>query len=857
MDKAFSGLRARKFSIDVPRLKIGPNRADNRDLKKHINQLHFEPESPPQTPRSVRPPLPQDIEADLRNACAVVLHGFKPTAQTWQEQYGNKPQLDYSAIKQAPRKQVEGNGAPLSKEVSNNEAGPTAQELRAAAEAKFRESERKRQQRQSQARADELMAGPSKMPDMPGRDRSDSQHNRSKSTPYTVPALVAPMPDFAARPKSVMRTASTGTTGSTPQTDSAEYPWSASTALTSATGTPAKDSKRTSAQAVHASAEAVLVTKASIVELRNVNKDSETKDAGKAEFQSPIASAPPAATSGERSDSKILTPPTESTTPVAKVPNRKPVPASTDTSRPPTRQAPAPAPVLTRGYSTDGTSVTSDPSASALSRSQSRSGRRKTKLFEPGSLQRAASRARSVTRDVKDYMRSASRPRQAPPMPEAGSQSGLRRSESRSRQVSSQVKDYVRSASRAVSRKQSMDVSRGHGRSPSQDSFVSARSKAETHFDGGRSRSRREPSKPFYRAKTNASNTDLNSGSDRPSSRGRGADREAAAAASHEQAQVNLNRELPPLPGLDKWKDEEPEPSQTAQASTTSSPLRSTAPTLKPAKPSVGNMREQPNSTDDFATTGDNAQYAPKESVDDVLAARMGAPVSTAAIAKKPTGLRKPNTDIPPPVPAHAPPSVPTTSATIRHIDDFEYSHGYASSPTDPRGESAIKVDRRRSKSALEVYLPTRPAKAHTDNPAVAFSGRAQIVNAPRSNSQSRNVGFGRSMSTRQGPPPPPVQVRNIATSANTPLQHSRDNSDHHVPIYTANAMGDRAVERPQAFRTMSEQSDQAVAGVQKKKWWRFKGGNNGVLKTVTDRNGRSQQGTRDDDSAASPVIRY
>nr|OQO20033.1 hypothetical protein B0A51_13695 [Rachicladosporium sp. CCFEE 5018]OQO24511.1 hypothetical protein B0A51_09542 [Rachicladosporium sp. CCFEE 5018] len=857
MDKAFSGLRARKFSIDVPRLKIGPNRADNRDLKKHINQLHFEPESPPQTPRSVRPPLPQDIEADLRNACAVVLHGFKPTEQTWQEQYGNKPQLDYSAIKQAPRKQVEGNGAPLSKEVSNNEGGPTAQELRAAAEAKFRESERKRQQRQSQAvtRSDELMAGPSKMPDVPGRDRSDSQHNRSKSTPYTVPALVAPMPDFAARPKSVMRTASTGTTGSTPQTDSAEYPWSASTALTSATGTPAKDSKRTSAQAVHASAEAVLVTKASMVELRNAHKDPETKDAGKSEIPTPSNSVPVPAVSGERSDSKILTPPTESTTPVAKVPNRKPVPASTDTSRPPTRQAPAP--VLTRGYSTDGTSVTSDPPASAVSRSQSRSGRRKTKLFEPGSLQRAASRARSVTRDVKDYMRSASRSRQAPPMPESGGQSALRRSESRSRQVSSQVKDYVRSASRAVSRKQSMDIGRGHGRSPSQDSFVSARSKAETHFDGGRSRSRREPSKPFYRAKTNASNTDLSNGSDRPSSRGRGADREAVAGASHDQANVNLNRELPPLPGLDKWKDQEAEPSQSGKASATSSPVRSAAPTLKPAKPSVGNMRENPMSADDFATSRDTAQHAPKESVDDVLAARMGAPVSAAAIAKKPTGLRKSNTDNPPPVPAHAPPSVPATSATIRHINDFEYSHGYASSPTDPRGESAIKVDRRRSKSALEVYLPTRPVKAHTDNPAVAFSGRAQLVNAPRSNSQSRSTGFGRSMSTRQGPPAPPVQVRNIATSANTPLQHSRDNSDHHVPIYTAHAKGDRAGQRPEANRTMSEQSDQAVAGVQKKKWWRFKGGNNGVLKRVGDRNVRPQQDMGSDDSAASPVIRY
>ncbi|KAK6429824.1 hypothetical protein LTR95_014029 [Oleoguttula sp. CCFEE 5521] len=853
MDKAFSGLRARKFSIDVPRLKIGPNRGDNRDLKKHINHLHFEPESPPQTPRSVRPPLPQDIEADLRNACAVVLHGFKPTVQTWQEQYGNKPQLDYSAIKQAPRKAADGNGAPLSKEVSNHEGQPTAQELRAAAEAKFRQDERKRQQRQSQAvtRADELMAGPSKMPDVPTRDRSDSQHSRSKSTPYTGPSLVAPIPEFAARPKSVIRAASTGTTGSTPQTDSADYPWSASTALTSAAGTPAKDSKRTSAQVVHASAEAVLVTKASIVELRSGNKDSEAKDASKAEVQSPSKSAPAAAVSEERSDSKILTPPTESTTPVARMPDRKPVPASTDTSRPPTRQAPAP--VLTRGYSTDGTSVTSDPPTSGLSRSQSRSGRRKTKLIEPGTLQRAASRARSVTRDVKGYMRSASRPRQAPPMPEAGAQSALRRSESRSRQV----KDFVRSASRAVSRKQSMDVGRSHGRSPSQDSFVSARSKAETQFDGGRSRSRREPSKPSSRTKANASNTDLSNGSERPSSRGRGADREAAGGASHEQGHPNLNRELPPLPGLDKWKDEEAVPLQVVGDSATSSPVRLTAPTLKPAKPSVGSMRETPMSADDFAAVREKAQHAPKASVDDVLAARMGAPVSTSAIAKKPTGLRKANTDIPPPVPTHAPPLVPTTFATIRHIDDFEYSHGYASSPTDLKDDSAIKVDRRRSKSALEVYLPTRPAKAHTDEPAVAFSGRAQLVNAPRSSSQSRGAGLGRSVSTRQGPPPPPVQVRNIATSANTPLQHSRDNSDHQVPIYTANARGDRAGERPEAYRTMSEQSGQAVAGVQKKKWWRFKGGNNGVLKTVADRNGRSQQGSRDDESAASPVIRY
>ncbi|KAK0877237.1 hypothetical protein LTR87_008962 [Friedmanniomyces endolithicus] len=97
--------KARKFSFDYPSpggfRKLGPSKSDTRALRNH---LAAPADSPPPTPKSVRPPLSPLAEAELRAACAYVLSNFKPSHIHYSEQHGasgQKQQLDYAAIKES------------------------------------------------------------------------------------------------------------------------------------------------------------------------------------------------------------------------------------------------------------------------------------------------------------------------------------------------------------------------------------------------------------------------------------------------------------------------------------------------------------------------------------------------------------------------------------------------------------------------------------------------------------------------------------------------------------------------------------------------------------------------------------
>lgn len=65
--------------------KIGPSKVDGRTSKESGSR---EEESPPPTPKSVRPPLSPKIDQQLRLACAYVLQDFKPSQQIYEEQFG-------------------------------------------------------------------------------------------------------------------------------------------------------------------------------------------------------------------------------------------------------------------------------------------------------------------------------------------------------------------------------------------------------------------------------------------------------------------------------------------------------------------------------------------------------------------------------------------------------------------------------------------------------------------------------------------------------------------------------------------------------------------------------------------------
>ncbi|KAI7575949.1 hypothetical protein KC343_g22431, partial [Hortaea werneckii] len=134
------------------------------------------------------------------------------------------------------------------------------------------------------------------------------------------------------RPRTGARTESTETTGSTPQTDTTDYPWSdekSSTGMTSAAVTPARGSKRTSSQALQAGSESGSAPKLEPMtddwmrqELEKLKKAQDEKQQQQQQHQEKTASEPKA--SGDETDTtpKIITQvPTPS---IAKVPPRKP-----------------------------------------------------------------------------------------------------------------------------------------------------------------------------------------------------------------------------------------------------------------------------------------------------------------------------------------------------------------------------------------------------------------------------------------------------------------------------------------------------------------------------------------------------
>ncbi|KAI7004348.1 hypothetical protein KC366_g18830 [Hortaea werneckii] len=337
-------MKTRKnFSFDIPRLKLGPSKSDNRAFP---TQLNVDPESPPVTPKSVRPPLSPIVEAELRASCAYVLQNFRPSHVVYNEHTApaapQKAQLDYATIKESvPKDMQRPTHRPISKiSARSNEKPPSEPEV-GESEAmspvglrprshvpiddalKLDKIRRADSQSRARSRAEQLMGGaPPKAPPPTTRQRSDS-HVHTVSSQAKA--------EQTERPRTAARTESTETTGSTPQTDTTDYPWSdekSSTGMTSAAVTPARGSKRTSSQALQAGSESGSAPRVEPMTdewmRQELDKFKKAQDEKQQQQQHREKTASEAKTSGDETDTtpKIITQvPTPS---IVKVPPRKP-----------------------------------------------------------------------------------------------------------------------------------------------------------------------------------------------------------------------------------------------------------------------------------------------------------------------------------------------------------------------------------------------------------------------------------------------------------------------------------------------------------------------------------------------------
>ncbi|KAI7147023.1 hypothetical protein KC352_g28979, partial [Hortaea werneckii] len=662
-------MKTRKnFSFDIPRLKLGPSKSDNRAFP---TQLNVDPESPPVTPKSVRPPLSPIVEAELRASCAYVLQNFRPSHVVYNEHTApaapQKAQLDYATIKESvPKDMQRPTHRPISKISARSNEKPSSEPEAGESEAmspvglrprshvpaddalKLDKLRRADSQSRARSRAEQLMGGAApKAPPPTTRQRSDSHVHTVSSQAKAEPTE---------RPRTAARTESTETTGSTPQTDTTDYPWSdekSSTGMTSAAVTPARGSKRTSSQALQAGSESGSAPKLEPMtddwmrqELEKLKKAQDEKQQQQQQHQEKTASEPKA--SGDETDTtpKIITQvPTPS---IAKVPPRKPVGVSRSASR---RAMESPRSESQQSGVMNGEMIRS-PSVRAREGSSypSRAESRQAKTSS-----RAPSRARSITRQVREYIK-PSRNQQSQKPDEVS------RPPSRSGGVTNQVREYFKPGSTAGSRKGSMDSRRPEirpgSRSRSIDSFRSAMSDmvAGATAEAGKAKTW----KPFHRRGRSHTAGEEGAAAN-GESRGRTATRNGKQASqSNGKPPIDLNRELPPLPGLDSWKNYET-PAIT-------SPIKS------PRSHRSTRSRQEAKPLSLEPDIGER---------DEIVAARMGSPTPPRSQnhshqpSLEPTYVPPQPSGPPPPAPTGgagaAPQLPPVMSATMSGPSDFEY----------------------------------------------------------------------------------------------------------------------------------------------------------------------------------------
>ncbi|KAF7187148.1 hypothetical protein HII31_11529 [Pseudocercospora fuligena] len=800
----------RKFSFDIPKLKIGSLRPEGSS-KQQQHELHgllISPtESRPPTPKSVRPPLPGDVDAELRAACTYIITHPKPSHEIW-DRSATRPALDYASIKAdvdlAPMGPVRTRSTRHKPEPSHD-SSKYSYRPHIAVEDLFK-SEKPLPQTSARSRADQLMAGGAA-----GAPSVVSRHSRSGSQQQPAPYTIGTEPHE--KPRISGRSDSVGTSGSTPHTDSTDYPWSASTGLTSAAITPAR-SKRTSSQAVTSTSESGSVPKIEAanaewmrVELEKHKKLIEERDR---------------ALQRANDQSMDFTPtylPKRAPTPQAasQVPARKPVP-----SRPGSSQAREPSRAGTRQASRQEIrddaqqidrgrvkharpeSFQQGPEAENRGRLLARSSSRLGKAARSASRAalQAANKAESITNDIiGHYFR---------PNSDQPTQEPLERPPSRARDFASNVKEYFRPGSSTGnrSRKPSIDLNRGHRRSQSFESQRSGVAPSE--------RSMRWRGKLFNRSRSNVALVDDDTVSPPP---------------QQQKPPIDLNRELPPLPSLDQWKDDEPDISAQAPVERRQTP-GSERP--KSRTPIVEGLRRALSRKD--LRRAASPKLATRE---DAIAACLGSP--TPPMSQKQSVDTKrltPNSLHPLPSPPPLSGSSQLSSPLANEFDLSSLSLGGGSIEPMPSNASA------RSGQTRSDHL--RSPHIHTQQLTPEKSSRR----TPHIADYSRGAG-----------PPPSGSVRTwnrIETNSSTPFGHSRQSSNKEN---TARKYSMDEYSRPNDDRYQNTVEVKSTHSSEKKRHW-WQGGKNRRPSQANWMDQVVKSGARNgmlmtDDAAGAPVVRY
>lgn len=800
----------------------------------------MDPESPGEIPKTIVP-LPNDLDSALRAACTGVVRNNKPSHEYHKN---GKAQLDYATIrrgggtvKAAKRpERPEHPPASLAKTTSNEERlqqqqaqqqmqGPlsaglsspgTSQRMShisASADVQPQhqngETQGRQQRSRAQSRADQLMGGASP-PKAPApkllRDRTDS-HSRSQSTPQPSWTLPPPKITFD-RPKPQPRAHSME--GSTTNTESPNTTWSAATAITSGLNAPARSSSLR--KPARSGTEVQNAMKVDAIDAEWMREESERRRLLQQQaYAEAMASRhatwiAPKKEQEDASKEQNTAPAEESQVPapVASVPSRKPV----GSARRESHQEPqtnsdhdfeASSPELDLSLDDPARFESSHVKYEEPQQSDSRTGRGRTRGTNVPMNSRAASRARSITREVKDFMRNASRhrqPREHRSKQDEPQSRSRRPSLSRTRDAAANVIDYFRPGTATGGTKQSLDIPRNGSNlmSKSHESLVSATSATsaakDTPMQPNSQRSSQQPKRPSVYADARSRNSTEADEEERDVQRD-----SAGSEPPHTKRQVDLNRALPPLPRLDSYQvdDTANGPTQTEEF------IQPPKQVLQPPHPAQQSGLTSPTLK---KTTSRDPNRSPLPSpklpegagVHDFVALRMGAPVP---VSRQSSRAKMPRDQMNPNLVHQARPR------GKRQPTDPRYSQIRAdpSSLQSPSQMSLANREsaRRRSKSLQEVNAPDlseklRKASANApDGKPIRAVGQAKLIDT--SPAPKENDGFasklGRKLSTRARggkrnitptpPPPPPHQElpqRSAKTATNTPGL-SRTNSDY------------------------------------------------------------------------------
>ena len=544
-------------------------------------------DSEPPTPKSVRPPLPSITEAELKAACTWIVANYRPSHIPYEEPIGigvsvqGAEQVDYAAINAQVRRERAAEAPPATQWPSipaeemrveqNGSQWPSSDMFRykptETSKDLFQhdEFEVMREQRNTiMEKADKLMANLEETQKVLLSPEIRS-HSRTASNQS---ALSLSNREGAQSQKGDPRSDSVGTVNSTPRTDITGSTWAGSTAPTSPYVTPAHQSKRAS----HTQSDNHLPPKVTAVDAewmrQELEKHLKAQEEETMRQESPVREA--AAGLAETTPTQVAQTPTSPTSITRKpVPRRHTGESQKNFSMPTDSRQSKP---HSRNQSRPETLPTS-PTSVHIPEQPSTGGGQEVK-----SDRTRAGRGRSITQDIKHAVRPSTAQTAIKTEPE------IDRPRSRAQSMKGQVQNFSRpSLDAPTSRKVSLDISRPQSRGRSVDSFRSAVSAISSTVESSAKQWRYPVA--GRRSQESERSVELNSARTSDSHRGRPR-MPRHSPPPPPRPKPNLNRELPPLPGLDQWKPVEVETTPQDQAITTDDQPPAPQPTTtKPSYP--------------------------------------------------------------------------------------------------------------------------------------------------------------------------------------------------------------------------------------------------------------------------------